>query len=127
MQFSAVSVAIFAVLPALVAAQASPSPTPSPTVPTVATPSPAPKPLLPVSETLCSDAQRKSCAESTDGLNRCLVKGGVPLCVIDCESQTTCRTQCKIQLKDEEANGFCTIGDNPCICNKNGAANSRSG
>ncbi|QBZ63063.1 hypothetical protein PoMZ_11956 [Pyricularia oryzae] len=111
MQFSTVSFAIFAILPAMVAAMPAET-------------SPVPKPALPVFEELCPDAQRQKCAESSDNLKRCLQINGASICVIDCGSQTTCRTQCKQQLKNEKANGFCTVGDNPCICNLNGAANS---
>ncbi|KAI6252481.1 Biotrophy-associated secreted protein 3 [Pyricularia oryzae] len=111
MQFSTVSFAIFAILPAMVAAMPAET-------------SPVPKPALPVFEELCPDAERQKCAESTDNLKRCLQINGASICVIDCGSQTTCRTQCKQQLKNEKANGFCTVGDNPCICNLNGAANS---
>ncbi|KAI6353221.1 Biotrophy-associated secreted protein 3, partial [Pyricularia grisea] len=50
--------------------------------------------------------------------------GGQEVCVIDCGSQTNCRKECQKQLNTEKANGFCTLGDNPCICNMNGAANS---
>ncbi|TLD29228.1 hypothetical protein PspLS_04044 [Pyricularia sp. CBS 133598] len=94
MQFSTVSVAIFAILPALVAGK----------------PAGEPKPLLPVEENLCPEVQRLKCPKSTDELHRCLQVDGASLCAIDCGSQTTCRTQCQIQLNDITANGFCTTG-----------------
>ncbi|KAI6303593.1 hypothetical protein MCOR33_001286 [Pyricularia grisea] len=39
--------------------------------------------------------------------------GGIPLCATKCQDSEWCPDSCK---KKQFANGFCTNGDNPCIC-----------
>ncbi|EHA57861.1 hypothetical protein MGG_16415 [Pyricularia oryzae 70-15] len=88
MQFS---VAIFALLSALVAAVDD----------------------IPSTSTVCESGLLNSCAKSVDGKSRCLVLGGIPLCATKCQDSEWCPDSCK---KKQFADGFCTNGDNPCIC-----------
>ncbi|KAK1995987.1 hypothetical protein LX36DRAFT_581267 [Colletotrichum falcatum] len=62
---------------------------------------------------LCAAEFRLTCPQSTDGVQRCLLVANSPVCVIDCQSQSVCRTQCEQQ---GFVNGFCSTGNNPCIC-----------
>ncbi|KAK1948775.1 hypothetical protein LY78DRAFT_709463 [Colletotrichum sublineola] len=68
----------------------------------------------PVTDKLCAEQSRLTCPSSSDGVQRCLNLGPTgDLCVIDCQSQSVCRTQCKQQ---GHVNGFCTVGKFPCVC-----------
>ncbi|KAI6350887.1 hypothetical protein MCOR25_010307 [Pyricularia grisea] len=91
MQFSG-SLAIFAILPALVAA-AEPTNYPNTTI-------------------VCSNDARNSCPESADGKRRCLVIGN-NLCATTCQDGPKCPEGCKTQ---GFVYGYCTNGDYECIC-----------
>ncbi|KAK2043954.1 hypothetical protein LZ31DRAFT_554778 [Colletotrichum somersetense] len=64
----------------------------------------------PVSNEPCFDSQLNSCPVSADGKRRCVSLNGDSICVTSCQS---CATQCK---QENQPNGFCSDGANPCIC-----------
>ncbi|KAJ0163364.1 hypothetical protein CTA2_3115 [Colletotrichum tanaceti] len=105
MQFTTILVAL---LPALAAGKVT-QPVPVATMAVLAPND------LPFSDRVCSKEFRDLCAPSSDGVKRCILVKGSPLCAIDCESQSTCRTQCR-KRTPRAINGYCTTGDHPCIC-----------
>ncbi|TLD14909.1 hypothetical protein PspLS_10841 [Pyricularia sp. CBS 133598] len=96
------SLAIFAILSALAAAVDD-----------------KPAPSTPSTPTVCGMNLMKGCPVSKDGKSRCLVLGGIPLCATICQDSEECPRGCK---KQQFADGFCTNGDNPCICSNSDAA-----
>ncbi|GME43572.1 putative biotrophy-associated secreted protein 3 protein [Neofusicoccum parvum] len=68
---------------------------------------------IPSADSQCSEDARLSCAASTDGVRRCLVKDGSALCVVDCNTSDSCTPGCTSQ---GFSNGFCTTGNYPCLC-----------
>ncbi|KAF4303346.1 putative biotrophy-associated secreted protein 3 protein [Botryosphaeria dothidea] len=68
---------------------------------------------IPSADSQCSEKSRLGCAASSDGVRRCLVKDGVELCVVDCDTQNSCTPGCTGQ---GFSNGFCTTGAHPCLC-----------
>ncbi|QBZ61761.1 hypothetical protein PoMZ_08718, partial [Pyricularia oryzae] len=89
MQFS---LALFAILPALVAAVGKGT---------------AAKTKLPISNSLCASTTPVNCPASTDQKSRCLIIDGGAACATLCPVGSTCPNDCKAQ---HSSNGFCTNG-----------------